>query len=348
MPWARLDDGFDDDPDQDIVGLAGVALFVCSITWASRNLTDGHVPAERAKKLPGGSDPAVIALLLDSRTRWWVKVAGGYQVRNFLKYNPSARQVLEERRRHAERQASYAQKKRQAGRHTAGKRRADAPDDGVSDNVTDAVSDNVIAAVTDSSNDACSRIPYPVSRNPDSRTTTPTPSLAFGAAAPDVADWGSVVVSLVALGVSEQEAGALCAAHSGLEITDQIRWLQSRNPANPAAMLVSAIRGKWSCPQLPGSEQDADDGSDRVEATAAASELKARLEVERRAEIDAAFAALDAETQNAIRIESEERTRKIPVFARRPSGRLFEAAVRSAIAEILTERGISQALDTLL
>lgn len=73
-----------------------IALHVCATTWASRSLTDGFIPEARVRKLPGGED-GVPACLLDGEKPWWIKVEGGYQVRSYLKFNPTKEKVLAER-----------------------------------------------------------------------------------------------------------------------------------------------------------------------------------------------------------------------------------------------------------
>jgi len=92
LAWARLHDGFDDDPDIDRLSGDAIALFVCSITWSSRSLTDGFIPEARARKLAGGT-PEAIELLCSGDKPWWVKAEGGYVIRSFHKYNPSAEEV---------------------------------------------------------------------------------------------------------------------------------------------------------------------------------------------------------------------------------------------------------------
>lgn len=96
MSWARFDDHFDDDPDCDIVGPEAACLFICSITWSSRNETDGFIPCARAAKLMGCS-PDAIDRLTQEAVRWWVEVPGGWQVRNYLKYNPSRAELEAQR-----------------------------------------------------------------------------------------------------------------------------------------------------------------------------------------------------------------------------------------------------------
>lgn len=96
MPWVRIDDHFDDSEDIDQMSAEAIALHVCGTTWSARNLTDGFIPAARVKKLPGGVD-GVPPALLGGEKPWWVAVESGYQIRSFLKYNPSAETVQAER-----------------------------------------------------------------------------------------------------------------------------------------------------------------------------------------------------------------------------------------------------------
>jgi hypothetical protein len=157
MAWARFDDHFDDDPDCDIVGEVGICLFVCSITWASRNLTNGFIPEARVRKLAGG-DASTVALLTSAAVRWWVPVDGGYQIRNYLRYNPSRDDVMAERQRAADRKQGSRDRRRSA----------DAVTSPVTDAVTSPVTDAVTSPVTDAVRPGApvSRIPYPDSQNP--------------------------------------------------------------------------------------------------------------------------------------------------------------------------------------
>jgi hypothetical protein len=114
MPWVRIDDGFDDDPDIDNMSPAAIALFFCSITWSSRNLTDGFVPERRASKLPGYGE-AEVAELCAGEKPWWRRVEGGFQVRSYLNFNPSREEVEKKRAETAERVKSHRNGKRNRG-----------------------------------------------------------------------------------------------------------------------------------------------------------------------------------------------------------------------------------------
>jgi hypothetical protein len=119
MVWARLDDAIMDNPKVAKVGPMGFALYVASITYCARNLTDGYVPRAVARRLidptwtsrdggeeviaAGPPDPnghisaweitpeSVINQVLDAGL--WEYAEGGYTVHDFLDYNPSRVQV---------------------------------------------------------------------------------------------------------------------------------------------------------------------------------------------------------------------------------------------------------------
>lgn len=98
MPWVKFDDGFDDEPEIDNLSDSAVALYFTATTWSSRNLTDGFIPFGRVRKLPGGSESAAEELCNCGGDKpWWIRVEGGYQIRSFLKYNPSAAEVEAQR-----------------------------------------------------------------------------------------------------------------------------------------------------------------------------------------------------------------------------------------------------------
>src|SRR5689334_16767075 len=110
MPWARLDDGFYDHPKLDHLGndvqelrpivkslnsealvrLAAIGLWARAISYCSRHLTDGHVPASKLAKLDGSTELAdhLVTVGLFERT------PTGYLVHDFLDYNPSRKEDL--------------------------------------------------------------------------------------------------------------------------------------------------------------------------------------------------------------------------------------------------------------
>jgi len=111
--WVKLDDHFVDHPKIVKAGPMAGWLFVAGLCYANRFLTNGFIPAEQVGRLL----PRVPRLLPTElagklcRSRLWktakVKGTKGYIVHDFLKYQPSRRQVIRERKKTAERQARW-------------------------------------------------------------------------------------------------------------------------------------------------------------------------------------------------------------------------------------------------
>lgn len=118
VSWARLDDGFLTHPKAMAAGIEGRALFVAALLYASRELTDGDV-SEAAMVSLGGlagvrnpkrvADQLVAVGLFDSTD-------DGYQIHDYLTYNPSREKVLAEREASALRANKWRDKRRAYGR----------------------------------------------------------------------------------------------------------------------------------------------------------------------------------------------------------------------------------------
>lgn len=129
MVWAKIDDGILDNPKMARVGVFGFAMHVAAISWSCRNLTDGFVPHSVTSRLlplsrvmidssnplaltdgdrsmggEVGLDPYVVAdALVDSGL--WREVDGGYEIHDFLVYNPSRSEIEKKKTQDQERQA---------------------------------------------------------------------------------------------------------------------------------------------------------------------------------------------------------------------------------------------------
>lgn len=119
MSWVRLDDGFADHPKVLKVGPIGVAIHLWAMCYCARFLTDGLVPIEALVGCPWVSkkDARATAVRRLEGAGLWEAVEGGYQIHDFLAYNPDAASVKEKRAKAAERQARW--RERQKARHNA-------------------------------------------------------------------------------------------------------------------------------------------------------------------------------------------------------------------------------------
>lgn len=99
MTWFKLDDGFHCHPKVLEAGNEAIGLYVRCGSWVSQQLTDGFVPTSIAL-LYGGRDLAEALV----GANLWTPVTGGWQMHDYLTYNPSKDQVQADRHAAAERQ----------------------------------------------------------------------------------------------------------------------------------------------------------------------------------------------------------------------------------------------------
>lgn len=95
MTWVKVDDSFADHPKVMSLGrdrIAGVGLWTASACYCARHLTDGFVPSAVADGfgLPRVWGRLVEVGLVD-------RVSGGYQLHDWLEYNPPRSKVLKDR-----------------------------------------------------------------------------------------------------------------------------------------------------------------------------------------------------------------------------------------------------------
>ncbi len=109
MSWVKLDDQFPDHPKLASIGPLAGWVYVSGLCYAARYLTDGFIPLSVAERF-AGSSPEVRANLC--RTSLWVQTEFGYQIHDYLDYNPPAAQVKTER---AAAKARMAQKRASDG-----------------------------------------------------------------------------------------------------------------------------------------------------------------------------------------------------------------------------------------
>jgi len=99
VPWFRLDDSFHSHPKVIAAGNAAIGLYVRCGSYAAEHLTDGFIRQDVA--LLYGSAELAETLV---RAKLWRRVRGGWQMPDYLDYNPSAGQVKQDRKNAAERQ----------------------------------------------------------------------------------------------------------------------------------------------------------------------------------------------------------------------------------------------------
>jgi hypothetical protein len=92
VTWVRLDDGMSDHPKIAALSNAALGAMVRALCYCARNLTDGFVPFKVLGRYSTAKERAdlVTSGVLD-------EVAGGYQIHDYLDYQPSKAEVLAER-----------------------------------------------------------------------------------------------------------------------------------------------------------------------------------------------------------------------------------------------------------
>lgn len=137
MTWVRLDDQFPKHPKVAAAGPLAGWLHVCGLCYCNQYLTDGFVPRAVAHSLThyehvgletASAEGGLIGFGNDVTCEWmasvlcehgvWERVEGGYQIHDYLDYQPSRAEVEELR---AKKQAAG-----QAGGQAAAKARAKA------------------------------------------------------------------------------------------------------------------------------------------------------------------------------------------------------------------------------
>lgn len=176
MAWVRLSDDFYDHPKFQRVGALGVALWAEGLAWSNRNLSDGRIPRNVARRLVdfedvvdtvtnslgnavtnGGGNPAgnpenhaVAASALRRSTiiglvdaRLWLEAPDGYVIHDYLDYQKSAVQIHAERDKNAARQKAFKERRKRASAPPS------APGDAPADDSSNGASNDSSNGVTD-------------------------------------------------------------------------------------------------------------------------------------------------------------------------------------------------------
>lgn len=132
MGWVKLDDQFSRHPKVLRAGPLAGWLHICALNYCAQYLTDGFIPAAAVNALADYSslkedlghvaDGLTGCDFVPSLVRHgiWAEVQGGYQIHDYLDYNPSRDEVLKRRRADAERKANPDRVTEDSGRSRNG------------------------------------------------------------------------------------------------------------------------------------------------------------------------------------------------------------------------------------
>jgi hypothetical protein len=104
VTWVKLDDQLPDHPKIIAAGPAASWLFVAGLCFASRYLTDGHIPTHMLGHLTKQPKPGALAARLVELGLWGT-VDDGWQVHDYTQYQRSREQIEDERRKASRRQS---------------------------------------------------------------------------------------------------------------------------------------------------------------------------------------------------------------------------------------------------
>lgn len=110
MAWVKLDDGFPEHPKVAQAGDMAAWLYICGLTYANRQLTDGFIPDAIVPRLTGLKGSAALAKRLVDASLWEL-AEGGYQIHDYLNYQPAAGKVVQERQDNATRMADLRRRR---------------------------------------------------------------------------------------------------------------------------------------------------------------------------------------------------------------------------------------------
>ena len=100
MAWVKLDDLFPQHPKIVRLSDAAYRLHVDALCYCSNQLTDGYVPQGFTRGRPA---KAVKELLVEL----WEPTEEGYLIHDYLAYNPSRKEVLDKKKKDAERKGIH-------------------------------------------------------------------------------------------------------------------------------------------------------------------------------------------------------------------------------------------------
>lgn len=129
MSWVKIDDKFPRHPKILRAGPLAGWLHINGLAYCAEYLTDGFIPVQAIPAMVDWSTHGICFLVSESQftdsfdrpenislaqvlveTGVWDKIKGGYQIHDYLKYQPSKEQVLAEREAEKQRKAKYREK----------------------------------------------------------------------------------------------------------------------------------------------------------------------------------------------------------------------------------------------
>jgi hypothetical protein len=113
MPWVRLDDRMPSHRKVALLSDRAFRLYISALCWSSENLTEGRILAKELPLVAGRiRGPKTAAAELETAGLWDPADGDGWQIHDFLEYNPDRAKVKAEREANAARQKAFRERKR--------------------------------------------------------------------------------------------------------------------------------------------------------------------------------------------------------------------------------------------
>jgi hypothetical protein len=110
MPWVKLDDRFPSHRKIALLSDRAFRLHVSAMCWCAENLTDGRIGDRELGLVTRVRGVKATAKQLED-AGLWDRTEDGWEIHDYLDYNPSREQVLIERKRNAERQERFRRRR---------------------------------------------------------------------------------------------------------------------------------------------------------------------------------------------------------------------------------------------
>lgn len=111
MPWVRLDDRFPSHRKVALLSDRAFRLYVSALCWCSENLTEGTILDRELTVITRIRGLKAAATDLE-KAGLWDRIEGGWQVHDYLEYNPDRAKVQAEREANAARQKAFRDRKK--------------------------------------------------------------------------------------------------------------------------------------------------------------------------------------------------------------------------------------------
>lgn len=112
MPWVKLDDRFPSHRKVALLSDRAFRLYVSALCWSSENLTEGRITQRELPLVAARLRGVKTAAAELEAAQLWDRADDGWQIHDFLEYNPDRARVQSEREANAARQQAWRDRKR--------------------------------------------------------------------------------------------------------------------------------------------------------------------------------------------------------------------------------------------